>query len=278
MSEVLTHPLKTKSGIWLTKIDHQNQYDFSQIHRHAYFELLLFENVGSGSQLIDFSEYKIEAKSLYIISPNQVHLMKRDVQENGLLLQFSSEYLQTSVPDINPQCLYALRTNPQTKLTDGQYADLQNSLTVLKELTDSDANFKEELIRHYFAFTMFHVLEFLQAEQLNINKAAVVMQFLNLVEMYFKEIRNVGRYASMLGVSESKLNVEVKKATGKTPLLLLHDYLKVEIKRLVVLGQHSHKEISFLLNFDSQSSYTRFVQKQFGLKPSELQKSVQFHK
>lgn len=174
--------------------------------------------------------------------------------------------------------MYALKTNPQTKLSSSQFQGLQQSFVELRKLLNDNAEFGADQRRHYFAYTIFQVLEYLAPKQLDTDKAGVVTQFLNLSEIHFKEIRNVGQYANMLNISESKLSAEVKRVLGKTPLQLLHDYLQVEIKRLIVLGQHSHKEISFLLHFDSQSSYTRFVAKQFGQNPSELQRSLQIHK
>lgn len=105
MNEIITHALYKESELLVTEINHMNFYDFSKIHRHSYFEMFLFEKCGKGCQLIDFNEHQIELQSLYIVAPNQVHLMKKEREEDGLLLQFTQEYLQTSIPEINPQCM-----------------------------------------------------------------------------------------------------------------------------------------------------------------------------
>jgi AraC family transcriptional activator of pobA len=56
---------------------HKNPYDFTQVHRHTYYELLLFEK-GLGTQLIDFKTFELKDYSAYLVFPDQAHLLKRD--------------------------------------------------------------------------------------------------------------------------------------------------------------------------------------------------------
>ena len=88
--------LQTTYDINIEAISHNNQYNFNQIHRHSYYEILFFEK-GGGHQFIDFEKTLIKDNSCYTIKPNQVHLIKRNANANGLLIQFTN---QTILPDV----------------------------------------------------------------------------------------------------------------------------------------------------------------------------------
>lgn len=274
-----THPLTNKSKDLLIKtIGHTTTYDSDKIHRHTYYEIFLFEKGEGGKQLIDFKTYKIESQTLYIVAPNQVHLLNRLKNENGTLLQFTPEYLSTAIPSISADLLFTLKSNPQVKLSETYFNQLNQSFQFLSKLDVSDEKLKQEKLGHFFAFTIYQILGILENADINSKKDNLTLQFLKLAESKFTELRNIQQYANSLNVSTTRLNTSIKKDLGKTPLQILHDLLIIEIKRLIIIEQLSHKEISHRLHFDSQSSYSRFVYKQLACNPSDLSKSLEIHK
>lgn len=258
----------------MIEIEHKPVYDFSSIHRHDYFEIILFENGGRGSQLIDFKEYPISEKSLYVVMPKQVHLLKREKEENGIIIQFTKEFLQASLLPFQSDFLKILRKNPYTQLNSENFDLLYNGFTQLKELYFSEGEYKMHQIRHLFAYVFFQILEILPQKADSSKQDALVDRFIDLAESNFKQMRLVADYAKMLNVSMSKLNSELKAKTGKTPLQIIHELLVLEIKSMLLAEDLTHKEISYQLNFDSQSSYSRFVQKHLGCKPSDLKEQL----
>jgi len=78
----------------------------------------------------------------------------------------------------------------------------------------------------------------------------------------------------LLDCSRDKLNLACKTAFGKSALELIHEELLLEIRRLLVLGELSLKEIAFALNFDSQANFSIFIKTKTGLTPSGLQSSI----
>lgn len=273
------HPFINKtSDISVRNIEHKTPYDSYNIHRHTYYEIFLFEKGKGGEQLIDFNTYRVESKTLYIVAPNQVHLLKRLAGEDGILLQFSPEYLSTAMPSISADLLFSFKSNPVIKLTNDDFDNLIYSFRYLKKLGISTENLKDEKLRHFFSFTIYQILGILENKNSTKKKDNLTLQFLKLAENRFSEMRNIGQYAEELHVSSTKLSFSIKKDLGKTPLQILHDLLIVEIKRLIIIEQLSHKEISHRLHFDSQSSYSRFVYKQLACKPSDLSKSLEIHK
>lgn len=273
------HSLKSNEfNLSVNEVDYQPTYDYSKIHRHTYFEIFLFEKAKGGKQIIDFNTYEIKDKTLYIVAPNQVHLLKRQKGENGIILQFTSEYLKTSIPSTPANLLFALKANPKTKLSLIDYNSLLYSFQYLKKLYKSNEVYKNEKITYFFSFTIFQILGVLQNKSNDLKKDNLTFQFLLSAENHFVKNRNISEYARMLNISVTKLNKQIKKDLGKTPLQIIHELLIVEIKRLIIIEQLSHKEISNHLQFDSQSSYNRFVNKQLGCNPTELSKSLEIHK
>ncbi|MBK5284204.1 MAG: AraC family ligand binding domain-containing protein [Bacteroidia bacterium] len=71
-----------------------NPYDTSLPHRHNYYEILFFNDSG-GTHEIDFNNYPVQKNTLHFISPEQVHMLRREKQVTGFVLSFTSEFCLT---------------------------------------------------------------------------------------------------------------------------------------------------------------------------------------
>ena len=99
-------------------------------------------------------------------------------------------------------------------------------------------------------------------------------QFLQLVSQNIKEKRKVTDYASMMNLSPEKLTSLCKESFGSTPLKIIHEELLLEIKRSIILGKLSLKEIAHSLHFENTSNFSAFVKTATKLSPSELQEEL----
>lgn len=70
-------------------------YDSSEAHRHNYFEFFVFLN-GGGVHIIDFCEFPIQANSIHIVSPGQVHQVKRKLNSKGFVFLFEKNLFENS--------------------------------------------------------------------------------------------------------------------------------------------------------------------------------------
>lgn len=78
---------------------------------------------------------------------------------------------------------------------------------------------------------------------------------------------------------KKKLAAVTGQFLGLSPLQVIHNRLLLEAKRLLLTGSVSHKEIAFVLGFDSPSSFSLFIKGKTGHSPSALLKElVQIHK
>ncbi len=267
------HSLSSEAniGVAVEQIDYVNPYDHTVPHRHTYFEFILFEKGVGGSQIIDFSEYPNEQKTLYIIVPNQIHLMKRLPEENGILIQFTKDFLTQSINPIEVEWLFKLRSCPMIPLSEAEYNVIFDLIRKVEIEIEGNRSHGKHLLSNIFGQLFFEILEVVpkgRVEESIIENCAY--KFLIAVENNFKVLKTVKSYAEMINVPVNKLTSEVKLKFGKSPLQIIHDHLMVEIKRLLMVEGLTHKEVAFRLSFDSQSSYSRFIKRISGLTPNEL--------
>lgn len=267
--------LFSEFNLIVNNISYQNPYDFTTIHRHDYFEFMLFDHGGDGGiQTIDFEEYNIESKTLYIVVPNQVHLMRRKPSEDGILIQFTKEFLAQAISPFQVDWVYQLSASPKTLLSNDQYDNIKLLLDQLKEKIRKDNQFKNQTIKSLFSFIFFEILNMIPSKIDTNPKPANSIEFLLLVEEKFRDIKSVKGYSDLMGIPINRLTLEVKKQFGKSPLHIIHDAILIEVKRLLIIERLTHKEIAYQLKFDSQSSYSRFIKQKTGLTPSQLKDHI----
>lgn len=254
----------------LTKIAYDNPYDYSIYHRHDYFEIFLFENGFGGIQNIDFVSYKIPSKSLYFVTPGQVHLLNRKEGETGYLIQFTKSFLEYCLHPSQENIEFFMRQNPEFILNDTRFNNLKNEIEKLKRISTSTSPFQHLKIKHQFAFIIFEITEWLQPKSNLITTNKLTSEFLTLVKKEVHQNRSVSNYAQKLKTSVNTLGRETKKSLGITPLNIIHKQLILEIKRVLIFENKTHSELAHLFYFDDLSTYSRFIKKQTGLSPTEL--------
>ena len=81
--------------------------------------------------------------------------------------------------------------------------------------------------------------------------------------------RNLSFYAEKLCVSERYLFKVCKKETGKTPKVLINEFLIGQIKNALLTTEMTHQQIADQFNFPDQSAFGQFFKRQEGISPSE---------
>lgn len=74
----------------INRLSKANDYDYSQPHRHDYFELFYFQK-GGGVHEIDFKPFDIHSASFQLVVPGQVHQMRRTPGSMGFVFIFTNQ-------------------------------------------------------------------------------------------------------------------------------------------------------------------------------------------
>lgn len=84
--------------------------------------------------------------------------------------------------------------------------------------------------------------------------------------------RSIAFYAEKLCISERYLFKICKKETGKTPKILVNEYIIGQIKNALLTSEMTLQQVADRFNFPDQSAFGKFFKRQEGMSPSELRK------
>ncbi len=99
-------------------------------------------------------------------------------------------------------------------------------------------------------------------------------KFMSLLSQYHNSERSVSFYADKMCLTSNYLSGEIKANSGKTASEWINEYVILEAKTLLMYSELSVQEISYRLNFPTQSSFGKYFKKQTGIGPSEFRKMV----
>ena len=169
----------------------------------------------------------------------------------------------------------ALLRNPVMKLSSHDYRICLEDMWKLRERLDETQHlFREEMLGHLL---LTHILDLYdiharsQAER-NVSErnGDLLRRFIEL--LYRKEYirhRDLAHYASRLCITPHYLTEVCKKVSGKPATYWIDRFTTHEIARLLLQKEIPLKEIADRMCFSSLSHFSRYVQKQMGISPSE---------
>lgn len=247
-----------------------HEYDANLPHRHNYYEIIFFNNSG-GNHEIDFKKHPVTAYTAHVISPEQVHVLKRGKNVTGYVISFSAELFlsinhNTGFLDAFPFFL-PLDSLPVVKLSKNGANYFLNKVNEIElEVSSNNINKKEML-----AFLIGQILLFLkrnyQEPENNNVENDLAKRFRELIKQHFFKLISVTEYAAMLSVTPGHLNDTIKRATGKNAKSMIDELRVLEAKRLLYHSQFTVKEIAAHLNFEEPSYFNRFFKKHTGSTP-----------
>ncbi len=103
----------------------------------------------------------------------------------------------------------------------------------------------------------------------------VTGDFLALVKKHYAKHRDVEFYAGKMNMTAKYMSSLVKKASGKGALQWIEDYVILDAKARLSSSADSIQEISYSLNFPTQSFFGRYFKRAVGMSPAEYRRSAQ---
>lgn len=249
-----------------------------QPHRHAYYEICIFVN-GAGSHMIDFKTFDIKSHSIHFLTPGQVHRISREKNYHGFLLVFSRDFYSIGIQDEDLLMTLPFFNNntaePILNLDEEEFAEALDIIEHLRTDYKRDNEIREDVLRSYLHIFLLKCRYFFNKKYLDkdiINDPAFlkVNKFRELVEKQFRKIHLVKEYADLLSESPAHLNKVVKSITGENASEFIIKRIVLEAKRLLIYTDLSNKEISFKMNYDDPSYFSRLFRKKVGTSPSDF--------
>lgn len=109
--------------------------------------------------------------------------------------------------------------------------------------------------------------EQLITKQLNNAQLDIIRKFNVLVDLHFREKRQVQEYAELLHRSPKTLSNLFGKYGKKSPLQIIQERVALEAKRLLFYTDSQIQEIAYDLGFEDPGHFSKFFKKASGLSP-----------
>lgn len=247
-------------------------------HRHNFFHLLLFTE-GSGMHAIDFQNFPVKPYHIYFMVPGQVHSWDFEIPADGYVVNFSASFFQQ----------FLLRPNYLETFSffQGDAADSAFEIPVemrpkIKALFENILHENEGNEHLNIDLITVQLLEiFIYLSRLSTNKNTdtsssynytLLKNFKQLIEKNFSTLKLPKEYAALLYITPNHLNALCNDLLGISAGEVIRNRIILEAKRLLISLDHTISEISYQLNFNDNSYFTRFFKKATGVTPEEFRK------
>lgn len=258
----------------LLRLEHKTDYDPSEPHRHNYYEVFYFEE-GDGQHMVDFEWLPIQPNCLHLVSPGQVHCVRRSRDSSGYVLLFSRDFLISTIAskgDVLGLPPFLHQSAVSVVLPQEQATAVHAVIGSMKREWELGGAFSEDIVRLYLTVLLLKYASFVQPveEEQRVDSVAaqLLRRFKIAVEGNFRQLHQVHDYAEQLAVTPSHLNDVTKRVTGSNASDIIHERIVLEAKRLLLHSGLTTKEIASFLNFQDPSYFSRFFRKYTGQSPS----------
>ena len=227
-------------------------------------------------------DYSLTPGSLFIIAPDIIHEVNTPKGEL-IALGFSQEFFARSMvhkKHIDAFTFLSSQSDPHLQLNPEEADHLVTlMMTLRKTYAYDDHPFKEDLMFHGFNLFMLEVAalfkkhRYVETIQLT-RREEMMMQFLKLLSIHFREERSVQYYAAQMFVTPKHLTKTVKELTGKTCGAFIDEMVIAEAKILLDDTSNSIGNVADQLHFSDQFFFSKFFKNATGLSPSQYKSTA----
>ena len=255
-----------------------SQSDLLVPHRKDHY-LIVFIRRARSRQWIDMAPYAIKDNTIYFTGPNQIIVKEGFEQLWSTGIAFTKEFL--SFQENASLSKLPLIQNPQNghelSLTEADILFVEDILAKINVEYQRPSEWQQRMLAAYLTVLLTY-LSRLYTEQFTHNDTSadklLLKDFQARINECFRELHEVGDYASLLHISAGHLSEVVKIQSGKPAIKHIHERLVLEARRLLFHTNNSLKEIAFDLGFSEASYFNRFFKRETGATPADYRHTI----
>ncbi len=247
-------------------------------YRQGFYQIGLLYDFGKTEFNLNTDVLNLEGHPLFFVVPGQFFSWFRDKNLKGYFIMFKKEFLNNSFSDLLHEFPFLkISENNLLMLSAEEYRSLSFDMERMFSVSKNPHPYQEKMLEGMLAsFLYFCKAIFEKNTQTNnyISRPHLITnQFEILVDKMYLDTKNVGDYAEELNITPNYLTTTLKQLTGKTAKDIISERLFNESKSLLRYSGLDIAEISYRLNFQEPTHFTRFFKKHSGLTPNQYRKS-----
>ncbi len=241
--------------------------------KNKFYSVFLFEN-SSGSIIIDDQKYDLQADKLFFINYNQAYQFKNFLSSTGNVIMFTKtfyNYIYTGNKLIKSDT--ALHdVSPFLSLTKENKSDLFGIFGEIQEEYNLNKTMRKEILCLLVKIFMLKYIRNSPKKKRILpevnHKKEIVENFVQLVNLHYKEIKTTSKYAEKLNITPNYLNALVKENMNISAGKAIRNRIILEAERLLLHTTLSVTEISYELGFNDNSHFGKFFKTEKKLAPN----------
>ncbi|CAM3048960.1 AraC family transcriptional regulator [Chryseobacterium flavum] len=238
---------------------------------------------GTGVFSVDEINYSYKGYNILFLSPYQKLKLVSEADEKVNILLFHGDYYCIEYHKEEVACngflFNNIYLNPGIGLTREDYGYILEIFARIKQENTENHHFSKSIIKTYIQL----ILAIGSKQKSNsTNERGIVeklpvknaVEFQKLLELHFKNEKELTFYSDKLNITNNTLSKAVKKEFGKTPTRLINERIILESKKLLHLTYRSVKEIASELGFTDEFYFSRYFKKSVGCSPKNYREKV----
>lgn len=246
-------------------------------HRTGFYHIIWFQQ-GTPTHLVDFYPIKIKPNTLLFLNKDTVQRFDKNSKFDGNAILFTDSFFCKTEVDtkfLRNNILY----NDLFSVSQIEIGKQNNLFTqLLQQMTDELQNVRDNSQADILKNLLHNFLLHSEREKRKQNFIEVkkdtdldyVMLFKDLLEMNYKNQKQVNYYAKEIIITEKRLNQATSKVLGKSPKEIIDDRIILEAKRILAHTTESVKEICYSLGFEEPTNFIKYFRKHTQKTPIEF--------
>lgn len=238
---------------------------------------------GSISGKTNLVPYTINGPCMMIMLTDQVHEYG-DISDDfeGFFLVLSERFSESLNLHKRFPLYASILHNPSILLSEKDVDSLMDYYQMLKKVIRMTDNPHQLEVAKYLTKAFFYSNAYyfhkLDNESEKDKQEMLVNNFSRLVEIHFKEHREIEFYAKELCRTPKYMSSLIKKHSGLYAGEWINNRVVLEAKALMSSSKMTIQQISDELNFPSQSSFSKYFKRLAGVSPTQYRNSRQFER
>ncbi len=268
--------IKKRGMLILSNVSDMPLYNEAYISNHLVVSLC---HSGYIDAEYDMRKVNYGAKEISVVYPNHA-ILTRAVSPDyrATLLVLSGGYFEKWKSRMSFYGGRSYHEQPAIHLSESQYVMICSYMEFMKSVLECDCNALQGDASLAKVVEMLSYMLGVLRNALGVynEKVSLYNRFYDCLVRYYKVSRSVSFYAEKMCLSPKYFGTVIRKETGLYVGKCISGYVVMQAKNILNLNRDMNiQQISQMLGFEDQASFSRYFRTETGMSPSEYRQSLQ---